>query len=147
MQNINVLKEQEVVMGSRGAFDSRYGRTGGIPVKNREYSMVGWLGKIKVIQCDTKRNNPTTTYSNTANTTYFAYSKENKRIEHIYYFKNHRLVKSVDFKKGETPHTHYWNKQIVGRKRHQANNTHPLSDRDKRLMKMAQNYNSKHNNG
>lgn len=130
-------------MGARGAFDESYGRTGGIPVANREFSCIGTLNKIKIIQCDTKSNNPTTTYSNTSNTTYYAYSKESKRIEHIYYFRNHRLVKSVDFKLGEKPHTHYWWKGTVGRKKHSKNNTFSLSDRDSRLMKSAQEYNSR----
>lgn len=124
-------------MGGRGAFDASYGKTGGIPVENRHYSMVGMLGKIKIIQCDVSINNPTTTYSNSLSTTYFSYSKENKLIEHIYYFKNHRLVKSVDFKHGEVPHTHYWNQGVVGRKKHSKKNIFSLSDRDKRLLKMA----------
>ena len=72
-------------MGSRGAFDNLFGRTGGIPANVREYSCIGVLGHIKVIQCDTKENNPTMTYSNTCNTTYFSYSKKYKRIEKIYY--------------------------------------------------------------
>lgn len=91
-------------MGSRGAFNPSYGRTGGIPLNQRDYSCVGTLGRIKIIQCDKKTNNPTTTYSNTSNTTYYSFSKENNRIERIYYFKNHKLYKSVDFKPNETPH-------------------------------------------
>lgn len=129
-------------MGGRGAFDQGYGRTGGIPVEKREYSCIGMLGRIKIIQCDTKSNNPTTTYSNTANTTYFAYSKESKSIEHIYYFRNHRLVKSVDFKSNEMPHVHYWHSGKVGRKSHDPRNFHSLSDRDNRLVQKALMYNS-----
>lgn len=129
-------------MGSRGTFDIRYGRTGGIPPEIRNYSLVGWLGNIKIIQCDVKKNNPTTTYSNTCNTTYFSYSKENKRIEHIYYFRNHKLIKSVDFKNGESPHAHYWNSGVIGRKSHNKNNIHPLSPKDMRLLNMAQGYNN-----
>lgn len=128
-------------MGGRGAFLSSFGRTGGIPHSNREYSCIGYLGKIKVIQCDTKSNNPTPTYSNTANTTYFSYSKENKRIEHIYYYRNHKLFKSVDFKEGETPHAHFWNSSVVGRKKHSSQNIHSLSSKDKRLVKQAQQFN------
>lgn len=129
-------------MGGRGAFSSLLGRTGGIV--NKEYSTIGKLGNIKVIQCDTKTNNPTPTYSNTANTTYYSYSKESGRIEHIYYYKNHRLIKSVDFKEGEIPHAHYWNKSgQVGRKKHNKNNIWPLSDRDKRLYNQATNFNKR----
>ena len=131
-------------MGSRGAFDSSMGRTGGVPKGKREYSEIGKIGRIKIIQCDTKDNNPTPTYSNTANTTYYSYNKKTGRIEHIYYYKNHKLVKSVDFKKGETPHTHYWNSQVVGRKKHDKHNTHSLNDRDKRLMNNALKWNKEH---
>ncbi|MDO4190629.1 MAG: hypothetical protein Q4D14_02945 [Bacteroidales bacterium] len=128
-------------MGARGAFDRNLGRTGGITFENRYYSCVGTLNNIKIIQCDAFKNNPTPTYSNTYRTTYYAYSKENRRIEHIYYYQNHKLFKSVDFKKGEEPHTHYWGGGQVGRKRHDTSNTKPLSDRDKRLMQLAQLWN------
>ena len=128
-------------MGARGAFDSNYGRSGGIPIEKRNYSCIGSLNNIKIIQCDKFNNNPTTTYSNTSNTTYYAYSKENKRIEHIYYFRNHKLVKSVDFKDNETPHAHYWNNNQVGRKKHDSHNSHNLSDRDIRLLHVALKYN------
>ncbi len=135
-------------MGSRGQFDKSLGRTGGIPVDKRNYSCIGYIGKIKIIQCDKYSNNPTTTYSNTANTVYFSYSKEHGLIEHIYYFKNHKLVKSVDMNQGVTPHAHYWNSGVVGRKSHSQHNTHELSARDARLVKLVQEYNNKnHNNG
>ncbi len=130
-------------MGSRGQFNPKLGRTGGIPIDERDYSCIGYIGKIKIIQCDKFSNNKTTTYSNTANTVYFSYSKEHKLIEHIYYFKNHKLVKSVDLNKNIIPHTHYWNNGIVGRKPHDNHNTHELSPRDKRLLKLAQEYNEK----
>lgn len=128
-------------MGSRGSFDPHMGRTGGIPIENRKYSEIGMIDNIKIIQCDAFSNNPTTTYSNTANTTYYSYSKENGKIEHIYYFKNHKLFKSVDFGKGEEPHAHYWNSNVVGRKKHDKHNIHDLSDRDKRLMNKALKWN------
>ncbi|MBP5365710.1 MAG: hypothetical protein J6Y82_07280 [Bacteroidales bacterium] len=131
-------------MGGRGAFDSNMGRTGGIPVENRIYSQIGKIDKIKIIQCDTKPNNPTITYSNTANTTYYSYSKENNRIEHIYYYRDHKLFKSVDFEKGVAAHVHYWNGSIVGRKRHDKHNIHALSDKDKRLMNKALKWNRDH---
>lgn len=131
-------------MGSRGSFDSNMGRTGGIPVHKREYSEIGKIDRIKIIQCDTKSNNPAPTYSNTANTTYYSYNKTTGRIEHIYYYKNHKLVKSVDFRIGEVPHTHYWNTKVVGRKRHDKHNTRPLSERDYRLMNKAFKWNETH---
>lgn len=132
-------------MGGRGKFNPTYGRTGGIPLENREYSVVGQIENIKVIQCDTKSNNPAPTYSDTANTTYFSFSKESNRIEHIYYYRNHRLVKSIDFNEGVAPHAHYWNTIIVGRKRHDKRNTHPLSNRDVRLFGLAQKFNNNRN--
>jgi hypothetical protein len=132
-------------MGGRGAFSYLYGKTGGIPVEKREYSCIGYLGRIKIIQCDTKINNPTTTYSNTMNTTYYSFSKENNRIERILYFRNHKLYKSVDFKNNEIPHVHYWHSKQVGRKRHDSHNTYELSNRDQRLMNAALAYNKKIN--
>lgn len=128
-------------MGGRGTFNRNYGRTGGIPIHLRQYSCIGYWHRIKIIQCDTKANNPTTTYSNTANTTYYSFFKGNIRIEKIYYFKNHKLCKSVDFKDNETPHVHYWNSGIVGRKRHDSNNIFELNERDERLLKWAIEYN------
>ena len=133
-------------MGGRGSYSADYGKSGGIPLENREYSEVGRIGRIKVIQSDTTSNNRTPTLSNTKNTTYFAYSKERDRIEGIYYYRNHRLVRSVDFgkKKGEKPHVHYWSPSgIVGRKRHDKNNIFELSARDKRLMDIAKGFHLK----
>ena len=132
-------------MGDRGSYSSDYGKSDGIPPENRQYSEVGRIGNIKVIHSDATTNNRTPTYSNTSNTTYFSYSKERDRIESIYYYRNHRLVKSVDFgKNGEHPHVHYWNSSgLVGRKRHDKRNIFALSDRDKRLMNLAKNFHLK----
>lgn len=131
-------------MGNRGAFSPLFGKTGGIPIENRFYSTIGILGNIKIIQCDKFKNNPTTTYSNTMNTTYFSYSKENGRIEHIYYFRNHKLKKSIDITHGK-PHAHYWNISVIGRKRHDKRNIFELSDKDKRLVELALKYNKDKN--
>lgn len=130
-------------MGSRGAFNPNFGKTGGIPLEDRKYSCIGYLSNIKIIQCNETSNNPTTTFSNTANTTYYSYSKEKGKIEHIYYYKKHKLVKSIDFNDKVTPHAHYWNSGIPGRKKHDKHNIHKLSDRDKKLMKLALEYNNK----
>lgn len=129
-------------MGDRGSYSAIYGKSGGIPPEKREYSCVGVIGHIKVIQSDNTSNSHTPTYSNTKNTTYFAYSKERHRIEAIYYYRNHRLVKSVDFGKGrEKPHVHYWSPSgMVGRKRHDKKNSFELSGRDKRLMALAKTF-------
>ena len=131
-------------MGDRGSYSSRYGKSGGKPSEQHKFSEVGKIGRIKVIQSDETKNNHTPTYSNTKNTTYFAYSKERDRIEHIYYYREHRLYKSVDFKDGEIPHTHYWSRSgMVGRKRHDKNNKFELSSRDQRLMNSAKGFHLK----
>lgn len=62
-------------------------------------------------------------------------------IKVFYYFKNHWLYKSIDFKLGEKPHAYYWNQNIV--KKHSKKNIHPLTDRDMRLMKIAMEFNEK----
>ena len=56
-------------MGDRGSYSSDYGKSGGIPPENRQYSEVGRIGNIKVIQSDATTNNRTPTYSNRCNTT------------------------------------------------------------------------------
>lgn len=133
-------------MGGRGAFE-KSGETG-IKDKFREYSTIGYLDHIKIVQWNKGKNNSTITYSNTKNTTYYSYSKENERIEHIYYYRNHRLVKSVDFydkQNNLTPHTHYWGKNgPVGRKKHDPKNTFTMNDRDTRLYTSAIRWNNEH---
>lgn len=134
-------------MGDRGSYSASYGKSGGIPPECRKYSEVGKIGNIKVIQSDGTSNNHTPTYSNTRNTTYFAYSKERDRIESIYYYRDHRLVRSVDFgKEGEVPHVHHWSSSgMVGRKRHDKRNVFELSARDRRLMNLARGFHSNKN--
>lgn len=133
-------------MGDRGSYSTGYGKTGGVPIENRYYTEVGKIGKIKVIQSDKTSNFHTPIYSNKKNTTYFAYSKEQDKIIGIYYYKNHRLVKSVDLpkKEGDVPHVHYWSLSgMVGRKRHDKHNIFELSERDKRLMDLAKRFHLK----
>ena len=134
--------EEDKTMGGRGAFSTEYG---GIPIEEREYSCIAVVAKIKVLQCDTKKNNPTITYSNTKNTTYFAFSKERDRIEKILYYRDHKLIKCVEFKNNEIPHTHYYKKDgdVIWRKRHDHTNEFGLNERDKRLMKAAKEFNNK----
>jgi hypothetical protein len=133
-------------MGGRGAFE-KSGSTG-IKEEFREYSTIGYLNHIKIVQWNKGKNNSTITYSNTKNTTYYSYSKEHKRIEHIYYYRNHRLVKSVDFydkQNNLAPHTHYWGKNgPVGRKKHDPKNTFTMNEKDMRLYKSAIKWNSGH---
>lgn len=131
-------------MGGRGQFVASCGH--GISEEYREYSTISQIGRIKVVQWDKGTNNATITYSNTPNTTYYAYSKERKRIEKIYFYRNHRLYKSIDLDidKG-TPHVHYWKEgKSVGRKSHDPNNVFSLSGRDERLVRQAQEWNAKH---
>jgi len=130
-------------MGGRGAFE----KSGmhGISEEHREYSTISQIGRIKVVQWDKGSNNKPMTYSNTPNTTYYSYSKEHHWIEKIFFYRNHRLYKSIDMKPGETPHVHYWKEgKSVGRKSHDPNNVYPLSGRDKRLVIQAKTWNRKH---
>ena len=129
-------------MGGRGSFLKSGGR--GIPIEDREYSTIGTLGRIKIVQWDKGTTNSTTVYSNTPNTTYYSFSKERNRIEKIYYFRNHRLRKSVDFEIDKNkPHVHYWkNGEVVGRKSHDKKNMFPLDERDMRLYKQAMKWNN-----
>lgn len=129
-------------MGGRGAFEKSGGT--GINVEDREYSTIGYLNHIKVLEWEKGRNNATITYSNKKNTTYYSYSSARKRIEHIYYYRNHRLVKSVDFydsNKKLSPHVHYWGQNgPVGRGRYDKNNVFSLNERDTRLFIPALNW-------
>ena len=70
-------------------------------------------------------------------------NKQRDSIEGIYYYRNHRLIKSVDFKDDEIPHAHYWTSGMVGRKRHDKRNIFELNDRDKRLMKISKGFHLK----
>lgn len=128
-------------MGGRGAFEKSGGT--GINVEDREYSTIGYLNHIKIIQWDIRDDHDKLpTYSNTKNTTYYYYSRQNERIEHIGYYRNHRLVKSVDFFDKKGAHTHYWNKSgMVGRKSHDKKNMFALNERDTRLFKAALKWN------
>lgn len=101
----------------------------------------GLKGKIVVKNEENKNGLPP--YSNTPNTTYYTYSKERNRIEKIYYFRNHKLYKCVEFDIDKNrPHVHYWRNGIeVGRDRHDSKNIFPLNERDTRLYKQAMRWN------
>lgn len=101
----------------------------------------GLKGKIVVKNEENKNGLPP--YSNTPNTTYYAYSKERKRIEKIYYFRDHKLYKCVEFDIDKNrPHVHYWRNGVeVGRDRHDSKNIFPLNERDIRLYKQAMRWN------
>lgn len=130
-------------MGGRGAFNASGGT--GIKEEFREYSTIGYLNHIKIVQWDRGINNKTITYSNTRNTTYYSYNKKNGRIEKIYYYRNHRLVKSVDMYDKAGPHIHYWkNGNVVGRKSHDPKNTFAMNERDTRLYNAAIEWNKEH---
>lgn len=130
-------------MGGRGAFENSGG--GGISVEYREYSTIDVLNRIKIVQWDKGKNNATPTFSNTKNTTYYSLSKERHKIENIYYYRDHRLVKSVDFKDNSKPHTHYWKgSRSIGRKAHDHNNVFTMNDRDTRLFNAAIKWNNEH---
>jgi len=128
-------------MGSRGAFDSNYGSAGGIPPSARQFFVMGVLGDVKVLVSNTAPNGPTITYSNSENTIYFSYSAKKQRIDKIFYYRNHKLVKSVDLYDKLGPHVHYWHSGVVGRKSHDKKNIYPLSDQDEKLAQLAYKYN------
>lgn len=130
-------------MGGRGQFLASGGR--GIAPDQRQYSTISQIGRIKVVQWDKGENNRTITYSNTPNTTYYSYHRKHERIEKIYFFRNHRLYKSIDLIDKQGPHVHYWKEgKSVGRKSHDPNNVFPLSGRDERLVRQALEWNKKH---
>lgn len=132
-------------MGGRGAFEQSGGK--GIAPEFREYSTIGYLNHIKIVQWDKGTNNKTITYSNTRNTTYYSYNQRKGVIEKIYYYRNHRLVKSVDMFDKAGPHTHYWkNGTAVGRKSHDPKNAFRMNDRDTRLYEAAIKWNNEHGN-
>lgn len=130
-------------MGGRGAFEKSGGN--GIAQEYREYSTIGTLNHIKIVQWDKGKNNKTIPYSNTKNTTYYSYSWKKGKIEKIYYYRNHKLVKSVDMYDKAGPHIHYWkNGNIVGRKSHDPKNTFTMNERDSRLYNAAIKWNREH---
>lgn len=112
-------------------------------MEEREYSTIETLGRIEIVQWDKGKNNKTIPYSNAPNTTYYAYSKERNRIEKIYYYRNHKLYKCVEFDIDlNRPHVHYWrNGMEVGRNRHDSKNIFALDERDMRLYKQAMEWN------
>lgn len=134
-------------MGGRGAFlNSAAAGFKGIAENERQYSVVDKIGNIEVVQWDYGKNNQTITFSNTPNTTYFSLSKERYQIERIYYYRNHKLFKSVDFpKNGNAEHAHYWkNGAIVKRKKHDKKNIFELNTKDRRLYNEAVKWNNEH---
>ena len=50
-------------MGDRGSYSSDYGKSDGIPPENRQYSEVGSIGNINVIQSDETTKRTTLQYS------------------------------------------------------------------------------------
>ena len=131
-------------MGGRGAF-IKSGMTG-IAEEYREYSVVDYIDGIKVLTWNKGKNNRTIPYSNTPNTIYFSYSSTNNRIEKIYYYKDHRLVRSIDMKLGEPPHVHKWEVAgiEVGRIAHDPANVFKLNAQDRKLYEAALKWNKKH---
>lgn len=130
-------------MGSRGAFE-KSGMTGIAP-SQREYSVIDHIEGIKVVTWDGGKNNRTPVYSNTPNAIYFSCSAQDTRIEKIYFYKNHRLVRSVDMKEGEEPvHAHDWSHAgaQVGRIAHDKKNIHSLTPRERDLYEAASRWNA-----
>ena len=131
-------------MGSRGVFEKS--GMAGINEEFREYSVVDYIDGMKVIKWDGGNNNKSPVYSNTPNTVYYFYSTTNGRIEKIHYFKDHKLVRSVDMKKGELPHAHKWSAagNAIGRKSHSKSNVFPLTTQDQKFYNLAKKWNDEH---
>ena len=132
-------------MGSRGAFQKSGMK--GIALILREYSVIDYIDGVKVIAWNGGSNNRTPVYSNTPNTTYFSYSMTGHRIEKIYFYENHRLVRSVDMKEDEgLVHAHNWNhaETQVGRIAHDKKNIYSLTPQERRLYEAARRWNVAH---
>lgn len=89
-------------MGGRGSFDKD---TQSIPLENREYTEIGRIGDIKVIEGISTLNGKTPVMSNSASSIYGVYSQKAGRIKHIFYYENHILVKAIDID-GANSHWH-----------------------------------------
>lgn len=132
-------------MGSRGAF-IKSGKKGIAP-DQREYSVIDYIDGVKVIQWDLGKNNRTPVYSNTPDTKYYSYSTKYQRIERICFYKDHRLVWTIDMEKNGRPaHAHKWSHagMMVGRAPHNKENTFELSDKDLKYYNAAKNWNNEH---
>lgn len=132
-------------MGSRGAFEQS--EKSGIARDLREYSVVDYINGIKVITWDAGDNNRTPVYSNTADTKYYSYSEKSHRIERICFYKDHRLVWTIDLEKnGQPAHAHKWSHagMNVGRVSHSKSNTFELSKKDLKYYHAAKNWNDAH---
>ena len=132
-------------MGSRGKFEDS-GLTG-ISPELREYSEIDRIDGHKVLRWDAGKNNRSPVYSNTPDTIYYSYSSKRKCIEKILFFKDHRLVKSIDMEKGNNPaHVHKWSHagSQVGRIPHDPNNIFKLSREDMKFYLKAKSWNDGH---
>ena len=132
-------------MGSRGAFE-KSGRNG-IAQNLREYSVIDYIDGIKVVKWDFGKNNKTPIYSNTSDTMYYSYSTKDRRIERICFYKDHRLVWTIDMEKnGQPAHAHKWSHEgmRVGRVSHSKSNTFELSTKDLKYYNAAKNWNDEH---
>ncbi len=94
-------------MGGRGAFlNSAAAGFNGIAENQRQYSPIGTTGGMKVITPINTQINKTPVRSNKANRIYIVADKNGKEPYSISFYKNHTLVKTIDFD-GE-PHAHLW---------------------------------------
>ena len=132
-------------MGSRGKFEDS-GLTG-ISSELREYSEIDRIDGHKVLRWDAGKNNRSPVYSNTPDTVYYSYSTNDDRIERICFYKDHRLVKTIDMEKhGNPAHVHKWSHAgtKVGRITHSESNIFKLSSKDMKFYNKAKKWNYEH---
>ena len=94
-------------MGGRGAFlNSAAAGFKGIAENEREYTPIGTIDGMKVIVPNNTQINKTPVRSNKPNRIYIVADKNGKEPYSIGFYKNHTLIKTIDFD-GE-PHAHLW---------------------------------------
>jgi hypothetical protein len=121
-------------MGGRGSYDHS---AECIPIEKREYVQIGSFNGIKILEGITIKNGKPPVMSNTADTVYAIWSDTAKCIKSVLYYKNHVLYKAIDIV-GEKSHWH--NVKInastgeIGRKTHDHQNFHELSETQWKLV-------------
>ena len=96
-------------MGGRNAYSAS-----SKSIVSKQYHTIGTDGKMTFIQSHVDRPKDPVR-SNSPNPIYVVVSKEGE-IENIYFYKNHKVIKSIDFDDEKGPHGHTWKTVLVKRK-------------------------------
>lgn len=130
-------------MGGRGAYVPGIG----IPEKNREFSTIAYIDGNPVVQWDRGINNRTIVMSNSS-MVYYAFSKEQGRIEKVYLYNDkHELYKQIEFKEAGKEHFHLFTTNRtgeIGRKSHLPSNEFKLTEEEWKWVRKAQDFNKKY---